>query len=663
MSLPGDEFNLNTKYSKGVLNPEGVGLFPGEAEVTYPSPPIPTYTVSVKEASVMTSDVEKSYAGPLAGTSGGSGGLSHPNDNWGYVTPTGNKIQINGAAGSESIELVHHTGAAIIIDADGAIFVVPSGKKGFGLNATQGDGVIAAQNRIVIKGNSGITLETEGNLELNVGQHLFMDVGGDFNLQVSGATTFQSDGTITFEAVKDLQETIGGIRRTTVAGDIRTQVVGTSRLDAGKKVEIRSDDDVSINSQKTIELASIDNSYFSVNSGKLYMYSKDDISVNSDATAYLISKNDVSINAQASLSMRSAGNMILSSQGNYFLDASAEIDMRSPYIIQQSTLQTIATGTLNLSSSGTIDLNAGGAINIQGSTTDIQTKSPSVVTVLAVETTDPRNMVSVISPQKAEFPDANTILDSITSEREAPDFPENANKLNADEMSRYENEGDTPNPKAKARAQGNQGAGSPSKSAGGGGAIPESGSNASYDGSNNGSKASDNPYPLPASTQNSNDRLSRLVTVGMMPGLSRCPVQQMGLSREQILKNSAHLAANIIDPILERFGSRIRITDHLRIGTGGSRHYLGKAVDMASAARNFAETAEAAAWVRDNLPFDRLFLEANSAGTIHMHIEAAPPGQTGARTVWSCQDPKCQGRKDGLDLAYAQQGLKKMGFA
>jgi len=67
--------------------------------------------------------------------------------------------------------------------------------------------------------------------------------------------------------------------------------------------------------------------------------------------------------------------------------------------------------------------------------------------------------------------------------------------------------------------------------------------------------------------------------------------------------------------------------------------------------------------VRDNVAFDRLFLEANDAGTVHMHIEAAPPGQKGARTVWSCQDKRCNTRKDGLDLAFAEQGLKRRAFA
>ena len=149
----------------------------------------------------------------------------------------------------------------------------------------------------------------------------------------------------------------------------------------------------------------------------------------------------------------------------------------------------------------------------------------------------------------------------------------------------------------------------------------------------------------------------------MLPGLMRCGATNNGLSRQQILQNAAHLAYNVIDPILRQFGARVKITDHLRLGSGGSRHYSGKAVDINSSARNFAETAEVAAWARDNVAFDRLFLEANHAGTVHMHIEAAPAGSKGERTVWTCADPHCSSRTDGLQLAFAEQGLKKMGFA
>jgi hypothetical protein len=114
---------------------------------------------------------------------------------------------------------------------------------------------------------------------------------------------------------------------------------------------------------------------------------------------------------------------------------------------------------------------------------------------------------------------------------------------------------------------------------------------------------------------------------------------------------------------MAKWGDRMRITDFLRLGTGSSNHYSGKAVDIASMSRNFAEAAEAAAWIRDNLPFDKLFLEANHTGTVHIHVEAAQAGSTGSRTVWTCADPKCNSRTDGLQLSFAVQGLKKMGQA
>jgi hypothetical protein len=691
------DFNLNNKESKAITNPEATGLGAGGSEIQHVTPRIPTFMVNVKESSVHNSDVERTFTGPFAGTGGGSGGATNAEDSHGFNTPTGNKIHINGAAGSESIEIVHHTGAAIMIDADGAIFIMPSGRKGFGLSAAQGDGVINAAQRIVIKGNGGITLETDGNLEMNVGQHLYMDVGGDFKLNVDGATTISSDGTYNLECTKDVIETIGGIKRAQVAGDVWTQSAGYQRHDAGKTFEVRANDDVKVMSQRAIELQAKEASAFEVDTGGLNLNAKDDVHLSSEKSIYTVSKEDTIMESNQNLAMRTKGNAVVSSPGDLHFDVSGQIDMRAAQLFLSGTTD-VQMYSANVSLNATEDfiikgkyttvnatqvnrqvapsIHLDGSTNIHastpywrtlaGQTSAANADNPNDTAAPAgpttIETTDPRATPTIFSPKEAEFPDAKTIINSMTTEVEAPDFPANAAKMNAQEMSRYQNEGGTPNPKALARAQPNQGAGSPSKMGESSGAIPQP-SNQSYEGATSSATGQKNPYPLPASLQNASDKLSRNVTLGMMPGLARCPVSQMGLSRQQILQNSAHLAYNIIDPILAKFGNKMRITDHLRIGSGGSRHYLGKAVDIASAGRNFAETAEVAAWVRENLPFDRLFLEANHAGTVHMHVEAAPEGQSGAKTVWTCQDPQCQSRKDGLDLAFAVQGLKKMGLA
>ena len=691
------DFNLNNKETKGITNPEGTGLGPGGTEINHATPRIPTFAVSVKESSVHQSDVQKTFVGPFAGTGTGAGPASASEDKHGFSTPTGNKIHINGEAGSESIEIVHHTGAAIMIDADGSIFLMPAGLKGFGLNSAEGDGVIAAGQRVVIKGNSGITVETEGNLEFNVGGHLYMDVGGDYVLNVDGATTFSSDGTLNFEATKDVVETIGGVKRTTIAGDFRQQVVGQTRFDTGKTFEVRANDDMKLNSQRAIDIQAKEASAFEVDTGGLNLLAKQDLHLSSEKSIYTVSKEDTTLESNQNIAFRTKGNAIVSSPGDLHFDVSGQIDLRAAQMFLSGTTDVqVYSANVSLNATENFDIKGkyttvnatqvnrqvapsihlDGSTNIHASTplwrtlpgqtsvanADNPNDAASPAGPTTVEITDPRATPGIMSPKAAEFPDANTILNTMTTEVEAPDFPLNAKKMNAEEMSRYENEGGTPNPRAKARAQPNQGAGSPTKMGDSAGTIP-SPSNTDYEGSNNNQKGEKNPAPLPSSIQNPNDKLSRTVTVGMLPGLMRCGATNNGLSRQEILKNAAHLSYNVLDPVLREWGGRMKITDYLRIGSGGSRHYSGKAVDIASASRNFAETAECAKWIRDNVAFDRLFLEANHAGTVHIHVEAAPEGSAGARTVWTCADPKCQSKKDGLELAFAVQGLKKMGLA
>lgn len=668
-------FNSNSADTKGVTNREGAGLHYGDAPQSYSTTAVPTFNVTVQEGPTV-SDVTRTFTGPHSGVEGGAGQAAHPSDTFGWTSPSGNKIEINGTPGAETIELVHNSGAAIMIDADGSIFLIPSSRKGFGLNAGKGDGVISAQKSVIIKGVGGITIETEGSLEFNVGKNVLFDVGGDFSLSVGGATSIQSDGTVSVEAVKDVIQTIGGIQRTTIAGDQRTQVVGEIRYDAGKNIEARTNQDFIAYSQQSIFLASKESSSFEVDTGKLNLISKDDITVGSKASAYMQAESDITFESKNNLATRTGGNIISSAKGNIYQDTDGSIETRStsstqdvngPYLMRSTSATFSTTGAMNLIASGATKLHSSSPLDIKGTTIDLNAAgaADTAVAPLAQETTSPRKVLDAYSPQEAEFPDANTILDNITSEREAPDFPENAKKLSEDAMSLYQNEGDTPNPKAKARTAGNSGAGSPFKKGTEMGTITDS-NNISYDGSGNNARAEQSKYPLPGSLLNANDKLSRNVTIGMFGNLSMCPATNNGLSRDEILKNAQHLCVNILDPLIDKFGSRIRMNPGragLRIGNGSSKHYSGKAHDIRSATNDHAETAMIAKYIVENLPYDRVFLEANKSGTIHIHVEAAPPGSTGSKTVWTCADPDCFSRTNGLQLSFAQQGLRRMGFA
>lgn len=674
MSISPQNFSLNPGLTKNVDNREGAGLGPSNAPAFTPTTPVGTFNVSVQEGPSV-SEVRKTFTGPNSGTGGGSSILTRPDDTYGWTSPSGSRVNITGGSGSETIEIVQSSGASIMIDADGAIFLQPTGRKGFGLNASAGDGVVAAQQRIVIKGNSGITLETEGNLEFNVGKDVLMDVGGDFSLTVKGGTYVQSDGTVSVEAVRDFVRTVGGTDRLTIAGDQRTQVVGEMRFDVGENFETRTDQDHIAYAQKSIFLNSKESSSWDVSTGQLRLLSKDDFTIGSEASAYMQAETDITLEGGSTVSARSGGNMVLSSRSSLYADAEGAIEQRAtshttdvsgPYLMRSTSATFSTTGTMDLLASGATKLHSASTVDVKGSSIGLNNPGSATAPVapLPQETTKPRAASTAMSPPAAEYPDAETLLDSMTSEREAPEFPENSKKLSEDEMSLYENEGDEPDAAAYNRARGNKGAGSPFSMGNDFGTLDDSG-NIGYDGSNNKARSQASGYPLPSSLNNSNEKISRHVTVGMFGNLHRCPPQQMGLSRAEILQNVAHLCANILDPVIAKFGSKVQLNSGgagLRIGRGGSRHYLGKAHDIRASSGNHAETAEIAKWIVENLPYDRVFLEANASGTIHIHVEAAPQGEQGDRTVWTCADPKCRNRTDGLKLAYAKQGLLRMGF-
>ena len=653
-----DGFNTSKAETKGYTNPEGDGLSSGYSFTTLNSAPESTYEVSVKKGG-KASDTTQVFSGPRTGVERGVG---TPEDSKGFITSTGNEIAIHGTPGSESIEIIHHSGAQIMIDVDGSIFLMPTSRKGFGLHSNRGDGVVSAQGRLILKGHSDITIETEGSMTFNVGQNMFMNVGKDFVLDVGGSFSESVDGAKTVEVVKDYSQTIGGVSRETIAGSKRVQSVGDIRFDTGHSVEARADHDVKLYASKSMLVNSIEDSFFEVTSGKLSLLSNDDTTLASKGALYVSGLHDVSVEAAQTLAIRGA-NVVTSASDTVYVDATNLADVRSSVTKLSSTGEmNFVSGSMNQSTTGAFNFNATGAIDIRGSTIDLNKTASSAQSVRPVEVTSQRAVPDIETPPAAEWPDTNTIIDTMTTERISPTFPLNAKKMSQNEMSLYENEGDTPDANAKATASGNASGGTPYSKGDSAGTVGSSG-NVGYDGSSNNTKAEGSPVPAPVSIDNGSEKLSRHLTVGGFPGLGSLPLNQMGYSRKEILENVRHLSYNIIDPVLDRFGSSVQLLHGIRLGQGGSRHYIGKAIDIRSSGRDHVETAMIAKWIVENLPYDRCFLEANAQGTIHCHVEAAPEGSSGARTVWTCADPKCSSKVDGIQLSFAQQGLRNMGFA
>jgi hypothetical protein len=655
-------FNDDPGSSKRVTSPEGTALGPGEGIQAAPArAPIPSPIVSVTEGRAFVGDVTRDYTGPDAGI---AQGIGSPRDTVGWVTDTGNRIQIHGTPGSETIELIHHSGAAIYIDADGAIFITPSGSKGYNLNAVKGDGVVAAKNRIVIKGDAGITVETKGSAEFNIDKNLSFAVGGDLTMTVGGSTNIYSNGPFVTETPKDKSDIVGGNQETTVAGDINIRTPSKINVNAGNDIEVKTDavfaayakGKASINSVEAVGLISTGSYAYIIASKSAVVEGHDSVNI--------VGTNDVSLDAGKGVFVRGNDIVDISSRDGMYIDADAKLEMRTQNYYSSATAgYNIVGQSLNIDSTTFITVDAGGTIEIDGSQTLINESSPSPSSTLPVLTTDPRTVGDIPEIVAPEYPDANTIIDSMTTEREAPDFPENGKLMNGEDVSRYNNEeGLTPD--AIMRSLQNSGAGNSIDNGGSYGSI-DYGTTTNYDGGGNQLAAPSNPYPAPSSHLNASERLSRHVLIGDFGNLDRCPAKQMGLTRAEIVENARHLAYTCLDPIIEHFGDSVTLLPRgagLRLGSGRSMHFLGKAHDLRATPRgNHLKTGEIAKWIAENVPFDKLFLEVNNAGTIHIHIEAPPPGQKGRGVVLTCADQYCRTRITGLNINYAVQKLRSRG--
>jgi hypothetical protein len=606
-----DKFTNDPAYAKKITNREGAGLSQSAApqHIDGTGNPIPYYEVSVKEKPGHASDTTITHTGPGAGVSTGVGKST---DMQGFVSTTGNRVMIDNSFGSDNIVIQHHSGATIMIDADGSIHIVASGKKGVGIISPKGDGTLFAKNHLILKADGKMTIETDGDLDMNVGGAFSLHVKGDMHTYVEGSIEEFTDGAKVTEVVKDMSHTVGGDNRVTIAGNMRTQVAGSNSIDARKDIAIRSDANTVIQTQKNMTLQS---------------------------------KVDFIQDVKGKYTVKTEGDFVQSTKGKFTTLATGDLAIQT-----KAKMSTRAGAAVKISGKTTIAIHSTGAADFRSSLTDIDAGPGTPET--------PADPATVTEAPKAQYIPPENIIDNMTTVREAPDFPRNAKRMSKGEFSVYKNEGNTPNQKAEAAAAPNQGAGAPPVISSGGMISPSRPS--SYDksaGSLTSGKAEQNPLPIPASIYNTNEKISKHVTIGQVLGLRSVAAGQ----QKTVILEAMNVAWNIIDPIIEKYGARVQITSWFR--SNSSNHTKGGAVDLRCSNKNDVETtAEIAAYVRDNLPFSKILLEKNDSPGIHVHVESARPGSGGGGTVLTCSDPQCRSSVSGIQLqtAVAALGSKRV---
>jgi len=640
-----DKFTDDPEYNKKITNRDGSGLSKSISpqHIDGAGNPIPYYEVSVKDKPGHASDTTITHTGPGAGV---ATGIGKSTDMQGFVSTTGNKIMIDNTFGSDTIVLQHHSGATIMIDADGSIHMISTGKKGIGMVSPKGDGTVFAKNHLILKADGKMTIETDGDLDINVGGALSFHVKGDMHTYVEGSIEEFTDGSKVTEIVKEMSHTVGGDNRLTVAGNMQTQVSGKKEIDVQKDVFIRSDKNTLIATQETMNVMSIGD--MSIDTKAIFTTRSANDMIYETKSNYIVKiDGDSTFNNKGINTFKSDGNFVINTLGNLTTKSYGPTSIET-----LNTFDAKSKEDMKLSSNAIMSIQSTGVADFRSSSTDIDAGDPLPSLPNAPDQADDTS--DVREAPKAHYPPAETIIDNMTTIREAPDFPKNAKKMSKGEFSLYKNEGNTPNPKAEEAASSNQGAGAPPVISEGEMIEPQSIGN--YDKSSsvpNTFMAENNPLPMPASIYNTNVKISRHVTVGQILGLRSVPVGE----QKNVMAEAMHVAWNIIDPLIEKYGARIQITSWYRSNSGN--HAKGGAVDLRCSNKNDVQTtSEIAAFVRDKLPYSKILLEKNDSPGIHVHVESAQTGNPGGGTVITCSDPKCESSVSGIQLQYAVAALE-----
>lgn len=112
---------------------------------------------------------------------------------------------------------------------------------------------------------------------------------------------------------------------------------------------------------------------------------------------------------------------------------------------------------------------------------------------------------------------------------------------------------------------------------------------------------------------------------GLTKGGSRMPVNQLGLTAQEIVCNLKGLAENCLEPIINLYPGMVITSGFRRPGdvpksSATSQHYLGQAADFIIPGFNRERHYEAIQAIQQIIPYDQLILEYSGKTTVWIHV-------------------------------------------
>lgn len=112
---------------------------------------------------------------------------------------------------------------------------------------------------------------------------------------------------------------------------------------------------------------------------------------------------------------------------------------------------------------------------------------------------------------------------------------------------------------------------------------------------------------------------------GLTKGGSRMPIDQQGLTAQEIVCNLKGLAENCLEPIINLYPGMVITSGFRRPGdvpksSATSQHYLGQAADFIIPGFNRERHYEAIQAIQQIIPYDQLILEYSGKNTVWIHV-------------------------------------------
>ncbi|QIG70596.1 baseplate hub subunit and tail lysozyme protein [Rhizobium phage RHph_I1_18] len=583
-------------------------------------------------------DSHRTLTGPNMG--GFAAGSAQHAQKWGHVTPSGSRMEVDDTAGAESIHIVHHSGAGVTVEPDGGVFINSTSRRGAGIGAPRGDIYIAAGGEIVIDGPGTISIQTAGDLNLVVGGMLNIVAGG---IKVTTKALEETiDGYATRSVTNDQSVIVGGINRSTVAGDQRVQVSGSNILDVGGNdtIKVKGNRDTNVTGDSTQQVK-----------GKSSNHSTGDMAHVTDGELSVSSKGDAAITSDGDLTQSSSGAMKVTSDGAFVAGgkSSTKVSSDGDIRLSGSTAELSSQGETVVSGSSAA---IGGSV-VRLATGTVQGPIPAgaggSVSAFKDSVPDAGDASDATEAKEADFPEANDVVDSLTTVRKHPEYPgngrlESAYATNTRQVS-YDNDSSADAVYGEVTGQ-NKGNFNPSTIGGSIDTLPDQ----PIDRDPNIQAVNPN-INVPARNDNS-AKISKYFTLGM---LTRAPLSD-SIPQDQwqsVVGNHILLAYNCLDQIREKFPDII-ITSAYR--ASGANHPTGRAVDIVVPSRSATRHAEIARFARDNLPVEKVLLERNDSGRTHVHIQVTESGiKNSSPTILTCADKRCAISTPGINLEWLQR--------